>query len=433
MAFDSTVLGDIFYKITKYKQLEISEDLYLASSNTKQSRFFLGNAGEKNVRYAWWISDNEKSWGTWNQYAQSCNKDINNDADQQKLPRNNVSIRKKDPTNKQSHVIQKLITFDSHVYNIFSEYVEKAGLDRDLDQLKNIVIECCTEMGLHDECLKQEISAQTSQDALLVFLIQRARNAFELNEIAQDYKKKHPEVYSEVIPPASTPTSLPERPAVSENAYTDPQIMSLAELQAATGMSPLDIATALVANDLALYPNIPQANEGNPHLWEKYLYSYPETFRYLVSDNTIIGNWSFMALSGSQLALAQNGHLMEAELELSDSAFLFLPGVYNGYLLNLSVNERYISSENYIKLFQSFAEQLESFAKQGIYFKHFYVNVFRPDHEAMYKTFGFRFLCDNVSYGKIYELQFTPFPAVLGKFTSNLRKLYYERFEAYQM
>jgi hypothetical protein len=74
----------------------------------------------------------------------------------------------------------------------------------------------------------------------------------------------------------------------------------------------------------------------------------------------------------------------------------------------MSINDGYNSKENLNLLLNSFAEQIYSFAETGIFFKAWYVNVFRKDHEAMYRRLGFKYLLDNKSFGKLYYLDCIP-------------------------
>lgn len=199
------------------------------------------------------------------------------------------------------------------------------------------------------------------------------------------------------------------------------------------GYSDLEIAEALVKNDLALYEGIPQENEGSPEQWAEYLSSFPDTFRYLVNDkHQIVGNWSFCAITDEQTAELTDGSLMEESFSVDTTDFIMLAGDYNGYLLNFSINPTYNNTKNFNILLESFEKQLEQFAEDGVFFKKWYVNVFRKDHSAMYKRIGFKLLCENKSYGFIYQLiplkDNTIFSAKKGK----LHQLYSEHFEKKQ-
>lgn len=199
----------------------------------------------------------------------------------------------------------------------------------------------------------------------------------------------------------------------------------------ATGMTALDISRRCVENDYKLYPKIAVENEGTPEQWAEFLSAFPEATRYLVEgENTIIGDWFLLAVSEAIHAekLAR-GELQEATFSPDEMEYFLLPGNYIGYLLNLSVNEGYNNARNYRMLLHSFGEQLVNFAKNGIFFKEWYVNVFRKDHEAMYKSLGFRFYLNNITCGKLYKLECNPFSKnTLFANSKELMELYDEHF-----
>ena len=198
-----------------------------------------------------------------------------------------------------------------------------------------------------------------------------------------------------------------------------------------TGMTALDISRRVVQNDYLLYPEIVTENEGTPEQWAEFLSAYPDATRYLVEGrNTIVGDWFFLAVSEAIHAekLAR-GELQEATFSPDEMEYLLFPGDYIGYLLNLSVNPGYNSAKNIMMLLHSFGEQLVAFAENGVFFKEWYVNVFRKDHEAMYKSLGFHFYINNITCGKLYKLECNPFPKnTLFSNSKRLMELYDEHF-----
>ena len=199
-----------------------------------------------------------------------------------------------------------------------------------------------------------------------------------------------------------------------------------AEYLFAKGMTPLSIAERLVKNDLDLYADITELNEGSPEQWADFIENCPDNFSYLVNDNDeIVGDWSIVALDEETYARAVNGETVESEFTLDSTEYICFPGEYNGYLLNMSLNMEYKTLENNLKLVDSFFARLESFAKNGIFFKRFCVNVFRRDQQAFYKNFGFTYKCDNRELGKLYEIELLPYPkSALFEKRDVLKKLY---------
>lgn len=196
------------------------------------------------------------------------------------------------------------------------------------------------------------------------------------------------------------------------------------------GFNSAQIAEQLVANDRVLYPHIDDENEGDVSQWEEYLSSYPQTFKYMVNaDNQIVGNWSIVILSKEDYKKAVSGQMVEAELQVKDTAYFMFGGVYYGYLLNMSVNREYMNPANIRLLFESFLDQLEEFAEDDIFFKSWCVNVFLPDHEKRYEQLGFKYKCDNVKSGKIYVMDLVPYPGIpMFRKKRKLKKLYEDKF-----
>lgn len=199
----------------------------------------------------------------------------------------------------------------------------------------------------------------------------------------------------------SNDNSMKERQ--SAKSVSNVRVVSYQELLN-LGWTSIKIAERLVENDLNLY-GTPAENEGTPELWETYLSSYPETFRYLInSENEIVGNWSFLAVSEEISYRIDEGDILESEFSIDNTEFVFFPGEYFGYLLNFSINDNYNTSANYNLLIKSLSDQMITFAKQDIFFRAWYVNAFRRDHAAMYKRMGFKHQSKNIGFGDIYKL-----------------------------
>ena len=195
-------------------------------------------------------------------------------------------------------------------------------------------------------------------------------------------------------------------------------------------MTPLKIAERLVQNDLNVYEGITELNEGSSEQWAEFIENCPDNFSFLVNDNDeIVGNWSLVALNEETYMRAVSGKTVENEFTLDSTEYICFPGEYNGYLLNMSLNMEYKTLENNLKLVDSFFYRLEYFAKNGIFFKRFCVNVFRRDQQAFYKNFGFIYKCDNREFGKLYEIDLLPYPNnPLFNKRSELKKLYEEYY-----
>ena len=86
------------------------------------------------------------------------------------------------------------------------------------------------------------------------------------------------------------------------------------------------------------------------------------------------------------------------------------PDTYHGYILSISLLPEYRSMQNYNLLVESLFKQIEEYSENSIFFKHWCINVFGREVEALVKKLGFRYTCDNKVFGKIYTLPFMPLP-----------------------
>ena len=187
------------------------------------------------------------------------------------------------------------------------------------------------------------------------------------------------------------------------------------------GYSNLDIAAALVKNDLKLYKGfdelagIAPENEGSAIQWAEYLSSVPDSFQYILNtSNQIVGNFSFLSISSDQETAFKEGKLSESLFNPAETRDLFCAGDdHILFLLNLSLNDEYSTPRNNTLLRKMFLSQLLLFAEEDILFRKIIVNVFKASHEAFYKQWGFSFVKEHVHSGRIYELELKPYPDVL--------------------
>ena len=177
------------------------------------------------------------------------------------------------------------------------------------------------------------------------------------------------------------------------------------------GYTSTSISLQLVENDYINCNGIGTENEGTAQQWEEYLQNNSETFRYLVnSENKIVGDWSIVALNEESFDLAKKGELLEADIDIDKTEIICFPGIYQGYILTLSLLPEYRNMKNYNLIVDSFIRQLEEYAENGIYFKSWCMNVFGKEVEALVKQLGFRYITDNKVMGKIYYCDFIPLP-----------------------
>lgn len=189
------------------------------------------------------------------------------------------------------------------------------------------------------------------------------------------------------------------------------------------GYTSKKIVTQLVENDYINFNGIGVENEGTPEQWEEMLQNNADTFQYMINEkNEIVGDWSMVALTDECYAEAECGQLHEADIDENNTELICFPDFYNGYILTFAMLPQYRTAENFNLLFDSFVSQIEAFSEQGIFFKRWCINVFSKEVEALIKKMGFKYKCNNKTFGKIYCCDFIPLPdaSLLKKYTKLL-------------
>ncbi|MBQ7906671.1 MAG: toll/interleukin-1 receptor domain-containing protein [Clostridia bacterium] len=171
------------------------------------------------------------------------------------------------------------------------------------------------------------------------------------------------------------------------------------------GLLPEKIASKLIENDYINYgENANEDNEGTPEFWAEMLSCFTETYRYMVDGLQIVGDWSITALNDERFKEMKNGQVVSKDLTLESTEVISLPGEYNGVIITMYMLPRYRSGKNFKLLMSSFLEQVQEYAKEGIFFKEWCVNAFTPQQQAFFRSAGFTYACDHRLYGKIYTI-----------------------------
>ena len=179
------------------------------------------------------------------------------------------------------------------------------------------------------------------------------------------------------------------------------------------GYTASKIATQLVENDYINCNGIDENNEGTAEQWEDFLRDNSDTFQYLINnEKKIVGDWSIVALTNEAYEDAKRGELLESDISGENTELICFPGEYNGYILTFSLLPEYRNMENYNLIIDSFFKQIEEYSEHGIFFKHWCINVFGKEVEALVKRLGFTYVCNNKVFGKIYTCNFDPLPNI---------------------
>ncbi len=286
------------------------------------------------------------------------------------------------------------LSFNSHAYNIFLEYTNSFAAKDGENALLTAreKISCCLEELATPEEYIHIIKKQQTIEALAKYIITSASDAKKLKD-------------------RQTQASKPQ--ALHKKSPSRVELVSYDELLK-NGLTADDISKNLVENDLALYPNINPLNESDTAHWSQYLKEYGNDyfhFMYTPEDKRIVGNWSFLPITEAEQEQVIEGKFLESSFDPSYTPFLFLPGEYYLYILNLSINEGpFRTGDNFLLLMNSLMDKLYYYAEQGIFFKTLYTNAFSKFSESVWRQLGFKHKIAHCLSGQIFELSMTEFP-----------------------
>ena len=177
------------------------------------------------------------------------------------------------------------------------------------------------------------------------------------------------------------------------------------------GYTASSIAMQLVENDYINCNGIGIENEGTAMQWEEFLQDSTDTFQYIINgENQIVGDWSIVALTDEAFEEALTGELLEKDMTVYNTEMICFPNIYNGYILSLGLLPDYRNTTIHNLLVDSFLKQIEEYSNNGIFFKSWCINVFSKETEALVRSLGFKYVCDNKVLGKIYKCDFMPLP-----------------------
>ncbi len=195
------------------------------------------------------------------------------------------------------------------------------------------------------------------------------------------------------------------------------------------GYTAATIAMQLVENDYIVCNGIGDANEGSAAQWEEILRDHNDSVIYLLNEEgRIVGDFNIIALPEELMEKAKKGEFLECDLSYDEVEFTGFPGEYHGYILALGTLPDYRNTKNTMMLLNEWVRCLEEQSEAGVFYKDICINVFNRETEAVVKGMGFKYLCDNVEFGKIYALDFLPLPNI--KFFRQHKKLV-ENYENY--
>lgn len=204
----------------------------------------------------------------------------------------------------------------------------------------------------------------------------------------------------EKTPKVETPKQVAEQ----ENTEIRPR--SVADLKN-MGLTSMDIAAQLMANDAALYSaEVLGSNAGSTENWASQIEAAPDNWFLLCEGKKIIGNWSMTFLSPEEEQLVRKGDFGGDDFSLKNVNYPVTAAdkEVTIFILNISLNSGYQTNENWNTLWSNFGKRIQQLNNVGITVKGIYAGLFLPRHVHMFKLMGFDLVGVNKISGDIYYL-----------------------------
>lgn len=191
------------------------------------------------------------------------------------------------------------------------------------------------------------------------------------------------------------------------------------------GVSSMQAAQAVMENDRLLYEGLPDAAAGTVEQWAAIFHKFHDFCAFVVDeDNEIYGDYNLIGLTKPQSNQISAGLLRDDSLRADQADNLYLPGVHELYLLNLSVNSFAESAELYEGLWEHLIQMMKTMAERnGVFFSKIYYKAYIPEHEAQAQGHGFHYCCDDRLSGKVFVHDMDP-GSTLRSLDKELAELY---------
>ena len=322
-----------------------------------------------------------------------------------KKARDNVSLKSYWPEARDSGIfdlrdccpssVDQVISLENQMVSIFDAVFDKR-YNGDMAQLKNQVVTLLMKFGAPQKDL-DELQMLDTPALVSRYLVTKARN----NRGSEIFSKRRMEEYAK--------TKRVELKTAKPEVTSGPQ-----KLQFCTsfdlnrmGLSTMDIARQLIANDAALYgADVLGANAGTAEQWAAQIVAAPGNWYFLCDGTDIVGDWQYTYLSPAEEESVRNGTVAGEEFSLDSVNYPLMASDREVviYIHNISLNEGYQTAENWDRMWKSFGNRLRQLIQSGVTVKGLYSCLYRDDHRAMFERMGFRKLCPNVVSGDIYYL-----------------------------
>ena len=177
------------------------------------------------------------------------------------------------------------------------------------------------------------------------------------------------------------------------------------------GWNSIKFVDELEKIDYEVIEDLRPEDEGDTAPWARIRFNHPDTWRILYRNpEEIAGYWSYVPLFSENLDMLKNGEIIEGQISEEMVPAMELSGHFKIFFTMLALREKYRGTSSIHLLYHSFLKVVEELAAQGIFFEEISANAYTPAGIAVCKSFGMKYVRDSPSKGKIFSMNFYPFP-----------------------
>jgi transcriptional regulator with XRE-family HTH domain len=151
-----------------------------------------------------------------------------------------------------------------------------------------------------------------------------------------------------------------------------------------------ELLKELIVNDVSAYPHITPVDEGDARQWAPIFSAMSYSWRVLVSDDKVIGDWHFVCLNDDVFERAKLGILRDSQITVTDLDIPIVGGErsYKMYIANFGVERRYRHPEAFNALCGSFVDEIVRLAEQDVFFSEVCATAWTVEGQRLCRLIG---------------------------------------------
>lgn len=301
--------------------------------------------------------------------------------------------------------VNDISSLSAQFIKVFNTVCEKE-YEKNTESFKKVILATLKKFDVLEESIRhiEELGSHKEISQYLVNLAQNNKGK-PVPKVTEMRSKKSDESPKQKNSTDTSQTSSQQsRPILGADSV---QYLTYFDLQH-YGLSALDLAKQLIANDKALFGDIGE-HAGTAEQWAQHIRTTPENWGFLCLGDKIIGNWSCTFLTSDQEAAIRAGSMLGNNFTADCAANPLSSddGEVAVHLLNISINEGYQTEKHWSMLWTTFGERLHQLALKGVFYRSISTCAFSKDYEAIFRKWGFDYLTSRVGRGEIYWMDLT--------------------------